>query len=121
MTTKIFNPIKTKTMQQVKTRFHSRTFPNLSKYMADGGMVEKLTQAELLNQNFKEAKETIVKIHKRVKLKSGNELLLLKKENGWGIAEYNPKSKKELDWFPFADKETANYWLDKVDVDKYAC
>jgi len=88
--------------------------------MADGGMVEKLTQAELLNQNFKEAKETIVEIHKRVKLKSGNELLLLKKENGWGIAEYNPKSKKELDWFPFADKETANYWLDKVDVDKYA-
>ena len=49
--------------------------------MADGGMVEKLTQAELLNQNFKEAKETIVEIHKRVKLKSGNELLLLKKEN----------------------------------------
>jgi hypothetical protein len=88
--------------------------------MADGGMVEKLTQAELLNQNFKEAKETIVEIHKRVKLKSGNQLLLLKKENGWGIAEYNPKSKKELDWVPYADKETANYWLDKVDVDKYA-
>ena len=107
-----------KTKKEIRTAFWQML--QEGGYMADGGMIEKLTQSELLNQNFKEAKETIVEIHKRVKLKSGNELLLLKKENGWGIAEHNPKSKKELDWFPFADKETANYWLDKVDVDKYA-
>ena len=88
---------------------------------AKGGRVgEKITQADLLNQNFKEAKEHIIEIHKRVKLKSGNELLLLKKESGWGIAKYNPKSKKELQWNEFTDKETANYWIDKVDVDKFA-
>ena len=86
----------------------------------EGGGVEKITQAELLNENFKEAKENIIEIHKRVKLKSGNELLLLKKESGWGISKYNPKTKKELEWYEFSDKETANYWIDKVDVEKYA-
>ena len=89
-------------------------------YANGGGVGEKITQADLLNQNFKEAKEHIIEIHKRVKLKSGNELLLLKKESGWGIAKYNPKSKKELQWNEFTDKETANYWIDKVDVDKFA-
>ena len=85
-----------------------------------GGAVEKITQAEWLNQNFKEAVNHIIEIHKRVKLKSGNELLLLKKESGWGIAKYNPKTKKELEWYRYADKEIANYWIDKVDVDKYS-
>jgi hypothetical protein len=89
-------------------------------YAKGGGISEKITQADLLNQNFKEAKEHIIEIHKRVKLKSGNELLLLKKESGWGIAKYNPKTKKELQWNSFSDKETANYWIDKVDVEKYA-
>ena len=90
------------------------------KNFATGGGVEKITQAEWLNQNFKEAVNHIIEIHKRVKLKSGNELLLLKKESGWGIAKYNPKTKKELEWYRYADKEIANYWIDKVDVDKYS-
>ena len=47
-------------------------------------------------------------------------MLLLKKESGWGIAKYNPKTKKELEWYRYADKEIANYWIDKVDVDKYS-
>ena len=44
----------------------------------------------------------------------------MKKESGWGIAKYNPKTKKELEWYRYADKEIANYWIDKVDVDKYS-
>ena len=85
---------------------------------ANGGSVEKITQAEWLNQNFKKAKESIIEIHKRVKLKSGNELLLLKKESGWGITIYNPKSKKELQWEQFAYKEDAIYWFNIFVVHK---
>jgi hypothetical protein len=89
----------------------------------DGGVMEEkietITQAEFLNQNFKEAKEAIIEIHKRIKLAKGKEYLLLKKESGWGLSKYNPKTKKELVWNRFNDKEEANYWFDKIDINKY--
>jgi len=53
-------------------------------------------------------------IGKKIKLLNGNYLIVLKKENNWGISEYNPKTKKEVRWFVFQDEETANYWINKV-------
>ena len=84
-----------------------------------GGDVEKITQADFLNQNFKEARENLFEIHKRFSLPNGNEILLLKKMNSYGISEYNPKTKKELSYDSFRDKKTAMRIFDMV-TKKYA-
>lgn len=68
----------------------------------------KTTQAELLNQTFKEAHEHIITIYEeKPKSKNVAYLLACKLVDSFGIMEYNKATKRELNWWPQPNKEYA--------------